>query len=346
MALWLQADAPAAIDALDSSLGSAATDPTLTMTSICANISSRSGYRLPLLPKPSWLTPAAMRRFIPLVYRYIRREDDIDRSGGGAYSPTARDDAQEFRGGLFERLVATGDPEIEPVLQEFLSEPLLSHLSDYMRHLLERHREQLADNPPWRASDVRRFAVEYEREPQTDADLFGMGIRRLLDLKRWVEMGEDSPRKEVHPGDKEAGFRDWLRRRLNENSRDYIVPPEWEIVGGRPDLRLALPGAAPVSIELKIADNWTLQKLLDGLDTQLVGIYLRDDRARYGIYVLALFDRERKWEPLQQGPRINSEHVLALLRKRIEEILAARIDIADLGVVLIHFSPPGGWSSQ
>ena len=104
MALWLQADAPPGIDALESRLSSA-TDPTRTMTSICANLSSRSGYRLPLLQNPSWLTPAAMRRFIPLVYRYIRREDDIDRSGGGAYSPTARDDAQEFRGGLLERLL-------------------------------------------------------------------------------------------------------------------------------------------------------------------------------------------------------------------------------------------------
>jgi hypothetical protein len=341
MALWLQADASAAIDTLESRLGSAA-NPTLAMISICANISGRSGYRLPLLPAPSWLLPAAMRRFIPLVYRYIRREDDIDRSGGGAYSPTSRDDAQLFRGGLFEQLVATRDPKVEAVLQEMLVDPMLSHLSDYIRHLIEKHREQLAEGPPWRASDVRRFAVEYEREPQTDADLFSMGIRRLLDLKRWVELGEDSPRKEVHREDKEAGFRDWLRRRLNENSPGYIIPPEWEIVGGRPDLRLALPGVTPVSIELKIADNWTLQELLDGLDTQLVGIYLRDDRARYGIYVLALFERERKWEPLQQGPRIDSEQMLALLRKRIEEILADRIDIADLGVVLIHFSSPTG----
>jgi hypothetical protein len=342
MALWVQADAPAAIDALESALDSA-TDPTQAMTSICANISSRSGYQLPLLPKPSWLTPAAVRRFIPLVYRYIRREDDIDRSGGGAYSPTARDEAQEFRGGLFERLVATGDPEIEPVLQEFLSEPLLAHLSDYIRHLLEKHREQLADGPPWRATDVRTFATEYERDPQTDADLFRIGRRRLFDLKRWVETGEDSPRREVHVEDNESGFRDWLRRKLNETARGrYVVPPEWEIVGGRPDIRLVIPDAAPVSLELKIADNWTLQELLDGLEQQLVGTYLRDFHARYGVYVLALFNREREWVPLEEGPRINSTQVLGILRKRVEEILDVRLDISGLEVVLIHFSSPGG----
>jgi hypothetical protein len=311
------------------------------MTSICANISSRSGYRLPLLPKPSWLTPAAIRRFIPLVYRYIRREDDIDRSGGGAYTPTARDDAQEFRGGLFERMVATGDPEIEPVLQEFLSEPLLSHLSDYIRHLLEKHREQLADGPPWRARDVRTFATEYERDPQNDADLFRIGRRRVFDLKRWVETGEDSPRREVHVEDNESGFRDWLRRKLNETARGrYVVPPEWEIVGGRPDLRLVIPDAAPVSLELKIADNWPLQELLDGLEEQLVGTYMRDFHARYGIYVLALFNREREWVPLEEGPRIGSTQMLGILQKRAQEILDLRLDISGLEVVLIHFSSP------
>lgn len=338
MALWLQADAPAAIDALESRLGSA-TDPTVTMISICANISSRSGYRLPLLAKPSWLTPAAMRRFIPLVYRYIRIEDDIDRSGGGAYSPTARDDAQDFRGGLLELLVATGDPEIEPVLQGFLSEPLLSHLSDYIRHLLEKHREQLAEGPPWRATDVRTFATEFERDPQNDADLFRIGRRRLFDLKRWVEIGEDSPRREVHVEDNESGFRDWLRRKLNETARGrYVVPPEWEIVGGRPDLRLVIPDASPVSLELKIADNWTLQELLEGLEEQLVGTYMRDFHARYGIYVLALFNREREWEPLEAGPRIDSTQMLGILHKRVKEILDARLDISGLEVVLIHFS--------
>ena len=299
VALWLQVDAMPDIDTLDSRLASA-TDPNWAMTSICANLGSRSGYRLPLLPKPSCLTPGALRRFIPLVYRNIRREEDIDRSGGGGYSPTARDDAQDFRGGLLERLVATGHPDVEAVLQALLSEPLLAHLSDYMRHLHEKHREQLADGRPWRAADVRTFATEYERNPQTDADLFRIGLHRLLDLKRWVETGEDSPREEVNRDNNEAGFRRWLQRPLNERARGrYVVPQEWEIdQGARPDLRLVIPDAAPVSLELKIADNGTLQQLLDGLVKQLAGTYLRDHGARYGIYVLALFDRYHRWRPL------------------------------------------------
>jgi hypothetical protein len=188
---------------------------------------------------------------------------------------------------------------------------------------------------------VRTFSSEYERDPQTDADLFRIGRRRLFDLKRWVEKGEDSPRREVHVEDNESGFRDWLRRKLNETARGrYLVPPEWEIVGGRPDLRLVIPDAAPVSLELKIADNWTFQKLLDGLEEQLVGTYMRDDHARYGIYVLALFKREREWMSLEDGAPIDSSQMLGFLHKRVQEILDLRLDISGLEVVLIHFSSP------
>ena len=343
MALWLQADAVSALAVLESRLASAA-DGTSVMSSICANLGGRSGHRLALLPNPSWLAPVAMKRFIPLVYRYIRPEDDINRSGGGAYSPTARDDAQDFRGGLLERMIATGHPDVGAALKELLLDPLLSHLSDYLKRLLEKHREQFADGRPWRASDVRVFATAYEREPQTDADLFRIGVRRLVDLKRWVESGEDSPREEVNPDHNESGFRRWLQRRLSEHARGrYLVPQEWEIDGmARPDLRLASPatGISPVSLELKIVDERPLQDLLAGLETQLVGTYLRDHRARYGIYVLALFRREKTWVPLEGGPRIDCEQMLAILRNRVEEILTARADIAGLEVVLIHFSPP------
>ncbi|MEO7932214.1 MAG: hypothetical protein ABIT76_03545 [Chthoniobacterales bacterium] len=339
MAVWLQADALPAIAKLDSVLGTAS-NASDAMISICSFLGGRHGYQLAVLPNPSWLKPAAMRQFIPLVHRYIRQEDDINRAGGGAYSPTSRDDAQDFRGGLLERLVATASPEVGLVLQELLSEPLLSHCSDYMRHLLEKHHEQMAEEKPWRASDVRAFATDYEREPQTDSDLFKTGLRRILDLKRWVELGEDSPRREVHSEDNEAGFRDWLRRKLNETARGHVIAPEWEIVGGRPDLRLVIPNAAPVSLELKIADNWTLQELVDGLEKQLVDLYLRDHHARYGIYVLALFNRNRRWEPLGEGLRIDSEQMHAMLRKRAEEIQEMRPDISGLEIVLIHFSSP------
>lgn len=39
-----------------------------------------------------------------LMYKYIREEDDIDRTGGGVYSPTARDHAQDARNAIFSSI--------------------------------------------------------------------------------------------------------------------------------------------------------------------------------------------------------------------------------------------------
>ena len=38
------------------------------------------------------------------MHRYIRAKEDINRAGGGAYSPELRDDAQEARNRLFSLL--------------------------------------------------------------------------------------------------------------------------------------------------------------------------------------------------------------------------------------------------
>jgi hypothetical protein len=238
-------------------------------------------------------------------------------------------------------MISTEDPDIASVLREFLDIPLLKHLGDYIKHLLEVNREQLSEGRPKTARDVRTFANTFETEPKTDTDLFQMGIRRLNEIKRWVEVGENSPRKEVHPDYNESGFREWLGRKMNEKTNNrFTVVPEWEIVGGRPDLRLVMHGVTPISLELKIADNWTLDKLLDGLDKQLIGQYLLDDRARYGIYVLALFNPDWKRRSLDGKSWVYNDEILKKLQERLREKLAGRDDIEKVEIVLINFALP------
>jgi hypothetical protein len=340
MSLWLQTDALSALVSLERRLITA-TDPVRAMVNICSSLGGDSLGRLPLLVNPSWLSAEALRGFIPLVYKYVRREDDLKRPSGVGYTPTDRDDAQHFRNGLLERLAAIRDPMVEKVLRDLLAEPVLSNLSDYIRHLLEKSVELLADGPPWGAHDVRTFGAEYERDPKSDSDLYHLVIRRLQDLKEWVEIGENSPREEVHQTDNEEAFRRWIERRLMERSKNrYLVPQEWELDQRvRPDLRVVTAGMSPVSIEVKVADNWTVSQLIEGLYDQLVGRYLRDSKARYGVYLLALFDRNRTWRADDQKI-LNADDVVAILEGRAADILKERLDIAGLKVLLIHFSSP------
>ena len=42
-------------------------------------------------------TPEHLRKLYVLMHQYVRREDDIDRSKGGTFSPISRDYAQDAR---------------------------------------------------------------------------------------------------------------------------------------------------------------------------------------------------------------------------------------------------------
>jgi hypothetical protein len=305
---------------------------------ICAAFAGRSVKRLLLNTYPAFVQPDAMKLFVPFVYRHVRREEDISRPSGGFVTP--RDDATRFRDTLILGFAQSGGPNVDEVLQSFLRVPRLWHMRDYIHHLRQSHEQKLAIAEPWKAPDIRTFSKEHERDPISDEDLYYLIWQRLADLKAWVETGEDSPREEVHPEDKENGFRRWLARRLRDKSRGrYIVPEEWELDAKlRPDLRIAIPSASPVSLELKIADEWSLPDLLNGLEGQLVGKYLRDHRARFGFYVLVQFNRSRRWDSPDGTQRLDSDRILQILVDKAATIVNQRPDISGISVLWIHFS--------
>ena len=336
-AVWLQSDAVPAVEHLIQVLTEYDSSKA-AMVAICYILSGQAhGY--PLLGSRSWASPKVMRIFVPMVYRYIRFGDDQNLPDGQARFLNSRDDAQSFRNSLLTFLADTNEAEAGDVLRELMNEPLLATYRDYIHHLIEKHSQQFADLPKWRARDVRAFATTFQREPQTDTDLFRLGVRRLENIKAWVETGEDSPRADVRPELKETGVRRWLARQLvKQNEPKIIVPEEWEIdAAKRPDLRLAVPGIAPVSIELKVADEWSLNELLERLENQLVGQYLRDHRSRYGIYALALFNKERTWKDTS-GNLVDAHCMVSMLQARAAQIVSTRPDIHQVKVISVCFS--------
>ncbi len=202
--------------------------------------------------------------------------------------------------------------------------------------------QKLADSPPWTANDVRCFSTEYERDPKTDGDLFKIACDRFDDIKHDVEKSDNSLREELRAGDDEFAFRRFLARKLNERSRQrYTVPQEEEIdLRQRPDLRMENPKTAPVSIEVKWADKWTLAELLERLESQLVGQYLRANGSRHGIYILGTFGRKGYWEESASGRRLAFEEVVDIIRRRASELESARSDVSGIDVVSVDFRDP------
>jgi len=344
LSVLLQLDAPSALDLIEQGTGGSWRDPDQTMTRLCAALNgSLGGFEaVPAISNPDYATPIHLRRFIPFVFRHIKPRDDIERAGTGVYSTGERDWAEDFRNGLLIRLSALQSEEARRVLSELIGDPALSDVRDWAAHLLDDLTKKLADSRPWTANDVRCFSAEYERDPKTDGDLFKIACDRFDDIKRDVEESDNSLREELRADDDELALRRWLARKLNERSRQrYTVPQEEEIdLRQRPDLRMENPKTPPASIEVKWADNWTVPQLLERLENQLVGQYLRANNSRYGIYVLGTFARKGYWEEPISSRRLAFEEVVEIVRRRASELEATRSDVSGIHVVPIDFSDP------
>jgi hypothetical protein len=276
-----------------------------------------------------------------MVYQRVRPGEDVRHLGG--YTPDSRDDAQDFRGTLLDGLSKSGDPGATDALRQLMGEPLLNEYASWIEHLLEERRKRDADFEPWTPSEIRAFQAEHEIDPKTDRELFTIGRKRLRDIKHDVEKAENSLRGDLRTGDVEQELRKWLQRELQRRSRQrYVVPQEEEIdLQQRPDLRLHNPHTRPVGIEVKWAENWTVPQLLERLENQLVGQYLRDYHAQYGIYVLGLIDPTRRfWKNPFDGTELGFDQMVEIVAQAAMRITLSRSDILDIFVIPIDFRPP------
>jgi len=340
LSVWMQIDGEAAVTRLASILLSSG-DPDDIVVRLCSILSEEEMERGPFSANPSYFRPACLRRFIPIVYRHVRVSDDLDH-GGEAYSPSARDHAERFRSVSLSRLEHDEDLAATDVLRELADDPAMTLVHDWILNILDKRLINEADSDPWTSADIRDFAEHHEVDPKNDKELFGIACKRLQFLKWDVEQSDNSARDELRKEDQEMLLRRWLQRRLIERSQKrYTIPQEEEIdQRERPDLRLENPGTGPVSVEVKWADSWTLPELLERLENQLVGQYLRAHNSRYGIYFLGFIGKKRYWEEPTTGEKLTFAEVVETVSKRAVILVQANPRIGGLEVVSIDFCEP------
>jgi hypothetical protein len=340
MTVLMQLDVDRALPILEHSLQNTA-EPTDSMIRVSALLNPRRSDEKLLIAHPSYESPLHLRRLIPIVYTYVRPQDDIDRDGGGTYTPGARDYAQEFRGDLIPRLASEKSSEAQTALRELLDEPLLIHHYDWIHHLLEQQAEAAAESGAWTPSDVREFAIVHEIDPKTDRDLYKIACKRLKELKNDVEISDNSLRDELRAGDIESKLRRWVARKLQERSRKRFIISQEDVIDmeERPDLRIRNQKTSPVSVEVKWAERWTVPQLLERLENQLLGQYLRAHTSRHAVYLIGLSESHR-WR-LSDGDRLISfEELIELLTTRANELRKQRKDVEDVAVFGIDFRQP------
>lgn len=247
-----------------------------------------------------------------LMHRYIPAREDINRAGGGVYSPGLRDDAQSARSGLFSLLSKTPGQASYSLIKQLAHDHPDVDCRPWMAKQAYKRAEEDGNLQLWTAKQVNEFDQKQTLTPETHHQLFDLTVNRLQDLKNWLECGNDSPWKTWRRAGNETEMRTLIAGWLNQKCcEQYVTAEEPELANSqRMDIWLRNTKVkSPVPIELKLLDKgWSGPKLCERLNNQLAGDYLREKSAACGVMLLV-------WQGNKQANKkdkrwiINGRHV-------------------------------------
>lgn len=291
----------------------------------------RDGYR----------TVAHLTTLYLVMHQYIVEDEDLQRTGQGAYSPILRDEAQDARDELLAPLRDTPGQEAYFALLRIATEHPSKRGRDWATQLA--HARAVADSnqPGWGGSQVREFQQSLERSPRNHEELHELAIDRLRDFKHFIEQGETSIAGVLlTPEETEVRnvVADWCRTRgLNR----YVIAQEEEFADKkRTDIRfISMAFDNPVPVELKLANLWSGPELAERLENQLCNDYLRDQRSSRGVFLLMHQGDRRYWD-LPGGSRVTSLEALtaglqahwAIVARDFSHVQAVQVIGIDLTV--------------
>jgi hypothetical protein len=339
-AVWVGVDPEKAIPALAdhlSSISSAMEQTEFAMTFVTRLLEGRGSGTTGV--RQTYVTPKHLKELFLLMHTYIREDEDINRIGGGVYSPGLRDEAQDARDALFNQLKRIPGKEAFVALDEIAKQHPKARTRPWLASYAKTKAEQDADITPWSPVQVRDFHERLDRTPSSHRELADLAIMRLLDLKDDLENGDESVAKLLLRVETEPEMRNFLAHELRQRALGrYTITQEEELADDkRPDLRFHGAGFdAPIPAELKLADRWTGPKLFERLETQLSGDYLRDNRSGRGIFALVDLSA-RQWE-LRSEERVDFEGLVQALRNHWESIANKHPHVEDIAIIGINLT--------
>jgi len=341
-AVWTGVDPDKAIAALKVRMGKISTPKKRTLFAMIFITHLLGGRRIEgSATRQKFKTPNHLKSLYLLMHKYIRRKDDINRAGTGAYSPGLRDDAQDARNSLLELLNKIPGKESFLALHDIATVHPEKTSRPWILHLAKTKAEQDGDIKPWLPSQVRDFNEIMERTPRNHSELAELAVLRLLDLKDDLEHGDSSIAGILKTVTQEADMRKYIGRELREKAFGrYSIPQEEELADTKkPDLRFHGFGFdGPVPVELKLADNWTGPALFERLENQLCGDYLRDNRSSRGIFVLVYRGDKGGWDVPGNTNRVDFAGLTAALQAHWLLISPKFSNVDDITVIGIDLT--------
>ena len=351
-AVWVDIDPETGVEALKVYLDELGPDEgsRAAQLFITTLMGSSRGARASGTNLGKYHTPKYLKSLYVLMHRHIRVTEDIDRSGGGVYSPGLRDEAQRAREGLFNLLAELPGKAAYIALSELIEEHPDPNARSWMESRARRRAEQDGDLERWTAEQVAEFGEKLTRTPKTHRQLFDLAVARLTDLKDWLEHGDDSLYRSWQKADDEGEIRSQVATWLNQKrGNPFTVAEEPELANRqRTDIRLqsqSVPSAVP--IELKLLDKrWTGPKLCERLRNQLVGDYMREATAGCGVMLLVWQGNgpDRRWKI--DGRVVRLDELRDALKGYWDTISNSFPDVEAVEVVVIDLSQRGKRTSE
>jgi glucan-binding YG repeat protein len=273
------------------------------------------------------------------MHQYIRVEEDIHRSGTGIYSPELRDDAQGARDTLFTLLSNISGRAGYTALKQLSFEHPVNQYRKWMAQQAYKRAVQDGDLELWTIDQFGQFDKNQTITPATHHQLFDHTVNRLIDLKHWLERGNDSPWRTWKRAEGETEIRTLIAGWLNQNSHgQYTTAQESELANGqRMDIWLHNTSVhSPVPIELKLLDkSWTGPKLCERLKNQLAGDYLREEGAGCGVFLLVSQDIEPTKQWRIDGKLVYLSELAGALKIHWLSIAEKHPKIQELKIIVI-----------
>lgn len=287
--------------------------------------------------------PSSLKTLYLLMIKYIKPHDDIDRSGGSVFSPTLRDDAQGARELLFQWLADIPGKETYVALMELIDEYPDKHYTQWMVRAARNRAMADADLELWTDEQVRDFDDCLTFMPKTPRQLYEIGVHYLLDFKDKLERGNTSLAETYQKVTNETEMRNVVAYHIEDAAKGaFTCAQEAELANHqRPDIWLQHSSVSvPVPVELKLLDkSWSGPDICERLRNQLVGDYLRENDADFGIFLLVWQGKDgaqKRWEI--DGERTNVSELENALTRHWLSISNQYPKVKDIKIIVIDLS--------
>ncbi len=268
-----------------------------------------------------------------IAVKFIHPSQDLIHNG--VFSPSERDEAQKYRDQLINLIYSIpGRPTFLALkyLSSKFSEMGLERYKNHLDHLAAERNALDAELNRWQSGDLIQFTKDAECIPKNDKDLFDLAKYRIDDVKFNLEEGDNSSASLWQKAQDETELRNELTGLLKSQAcNKYCIDEENELADKtRTDIRFSFSGLKnSMPVEIKIADKWTCKKLLNQIEEQLIGKYMRV--SQYGIFLL-IRKKKGKWQNPRTKVRVNFDDLILLLKEHVRALKNKYPYIEDIEV--------------